>query len=107
MRAQYRQGDVLLCAVDAIPPQAKRAPRNGARVVVAEGELTGHAHAFAAKGVKLFREKQGKQRSFLSVAATGARLVHEEHAPILVPQGCYQLRRQREYAPLASRLRRD
>jgi hypothetical protein len=106
MRAQYRQGDVLLCAVDAIPAQAKRVPRTGDRVVVAEGELTGHAHAFAEKGVKLFRERQS-QRSFLSVAAGGAQLRHEEHGSILVPQGQYELRRQREYAPLAARLRRD
>src|SRR5260370_15697531 len=98
MRAQYRQGDVLLCAVDAIPPQAKRVPRNGDRVVVAEGELTGHAHAFAAKGVRLFREKKG-QRSFLSVVEGGAQLRHEEHGSILVPEGQYELRRQREYAP--------
>jgi hypothetical protein len=106
MRAQYRQGDVLLCAVDEIPPQAKRVPRDGDRVVVAEGELTGHAHAFAAKGVRLFRERQS-QRSFLSVAEGGAQLCHEEHGSILVPQGCYELRRQREYAPAAPRRVRD
>jgi hypothetical protein len=106
MRAQYRQGDVLLCAVDSIPPRAKRVPRKGDRVVVAEGELTGHAHAFASKGVRLFREKQG-QRTFLAVAEDGAQLRHEEHAPILVPQGCYELRRQREYAPAAPRRVRD
>ena len=106
MRAQYRQGDVLLCAVDQIPPGAKRVPRDGDRVVVAEGELTGHAHAFPAKRVKLFRERQS-QRSFLTIVEGGARLSHEEHGTILVPAGHYQLRRQREYAPRASRLRRD
>jgi hypothetical protein len=106
MRVQYRQGDVLLCAVDEIPPRAKRVPRDGDRVVVAEGELTGHAHAFPAKGVRLFREKGG-QRTFLTVAAGGARLSHEEHGSILVPAGQYELRRQREYSPAAPRRVRD
>ena|ERR1700676_2478807 len=106
MRAQYRQGDVLLCAVDSIPPQAKRVPRDGNRVVVAEGELTGHAHAFPAKQVRLFREK-ASQRSFLAIAEGGAQLRHEEHGSILVPEGCYELRRQREYAPAAPRRVRD
>jgi hypothetical protein len=75
-------------------------------VVVAEGELTGHAHAFPAKRVKLFRERQS-HRSFLTVVEGGAPLRHEEHGSILVPEGFYELRRQREYAPRASRLRRD
>ncbi len=104
--AQYRQGDILLCAVERIPPDVKPVPRDGDRVVVAEGELTGHAHAFAAKGVRLFREK-GSHRFFLRVGKRGAALRHEEHGSILVPQGQYELKRQREYAPAASRRVRD
>ena len=102
MRAQYRQGDVLLYAVGHIPPSAKRVPRDGDRVVVAEGELTGHAHSFATDRVGLFRE-MGSQRSFLTVGKGGASLSHEEHGSILVPEGHYQLRRQREYAPHGAR----
>ncbi len=106
MTRQYRQGDVLLCAADAIPPGAKPVPRDGDRVVVALGELTGHAHAFAATGVRMLREK-GSGRSFLLIGEGGARLCHEEHDPILVPEGSYELIRQREYAPKAPRLVRD
>jgi hypothetical protein len=100
--AQYRQGDVLLCAVDQIPPNVKPVPRACDRVVVAEGELTGHAHAFAADRVGLFRA-MGSQRSFLTVGTGGASLCHEEHGSILVPEGHYELRRQREYAPHGAR----
>ena len=83
MTRQYRQGDVLLRAVEAIPLGAKPVPKEGDRVVVALGELTGHAHAFAAAGVRMLHEK-GSGRSFLLIGEGGAPLCHEEHDPILV-----------------------
>ena len=98
MIRQYRQGDVLLCAVDEIPLTAMPAPSDGARVVMAFGELTGHAHAFAAHHARLFRDEPSG-RSFIAIAEGGAALVHEEHDPIHVAEGRYELRRQREYAP--------
>ena len=106
MKRQYRQGDVLLCTVDRIPPGAKQVVRDNDRVVVAEGELTGHAHAFAAAPVRMFREEGGRG-SFLIIGRGGAQLRHEEHDTILVPEGRYELLRQREYTPQASRLVRD
>ena len=96
MRRQYRQGDVLLCGVEGIPLTATPIPSNGNRVIVALGELTGHAHTFAAKEVRLFRDEPSG-RSFLAIAEDGSALVHEEHDPIHVPEGRYELRRQREY----------
>jgi hypothetical protein len=103
MPRQYRQGDVLLCAIDAIPSSAKPVPSEDDRVVVALGELTGHAHAFAACNAQMLRDK-GSQRYFLVIGEKGARRCHEEHDPILVPAGNYELRRQREYAPRMPRL---
>jgi hypothetical protein len=73
-------------------------PSAGDRVIVALGELTGHAHAFAADAVRLFREA-GTGRSFFDIGDAGAALVHEEHDPIRVPEGRYELKRQREYTP--------
>ena len=102
MNRHYRQGDVLLCAVDQLPPAARPVPKDGDRVVVAFGELTGHAHAIAAAEAQMFEEK-GSGRSFLVVGKGGARLCHEEHDPILVPEGNYELRRQREYASRMAR----
>src|SRR3977135_1376076 len=66
MNRQYRQGAVLLCAIDRTPPEAKPAPTNGDRVIVALGELTGHAHAFAAAEAQLFQEKSSR-RSFWGI----------------------------------------
>jgi hypothetical protein len=102
MTRQYRQGDVLLCAVDEIPSAAIPVPSEGDRVIVALGELTGHAHAFAARDARLFRDVLSG-RSFLAIAERGTALVHEEHDPILVSEGYYELRRQREYAPKRQR----
>ena len=42
----YRQGDVLLAPIPALPVDAVSVPRKG-RIVLAEGEATGHAHAIA------------------------------------------------------------
>ena len=97
MSRQYRQGDILLCEVDQIPPTATAAPSEGHRVILALGELTGHAHAFAA-GASMLREA-ASGRSFLVIDQGGAILQHEEHDPLQVPEGRYELKRQREYTP--------
>ena|SRR5437660_2515050 len=97
MTRQYRQGDVLLCAVDEIPSTATPVSSAGDRVIIALGELTGHAHAFAASEARLFRDASG--RSFVAIAEDDAALLHEEHDPIQVREGRHELRRQREYTP--------
>ena len=51
IQRQYRQGDVLLIPTDAIPEKAKRVTRDAGRIVLAYGEVTGHAHAIASRGV--------------------------------------------------------
>ena len=91
---QVRQGDVLLVAVPAIPAAAERQPRKG-RLVLAEGEATGHAHAIAEPDAREFRV--GDERYLLVRSA--AQLIHEEHAPIDLPPGAYRIVIQREYVP--------
>ena len=103
MQHQFRQGDVFLCRVEAMPPGARPVPRGGRnRVVLAEGELSGHAHAFPARRVRLFHHAP-TSRSFIAVGDGGSRLQHEEHDPIAVPEGIYEVVRQREYDPLRVR----
>jgi hypothetical protein len=98
MQLHYRQGDVLLVAVPAIPQDARPLPRDQGRIVLAFGEATGHAHAIADPQATLMETEF--QERFLQVLREGGVLLHhEEHAPILLPQGAYQVRRQREYAP--------
>lgn len=90
---QMRQGDVLLVRVDRVPEGAKPVERDAGRVVLAYGEVTGHAHALTDGGVALLAV--GADR-YLRVRETAA-LRHEEHTTIDVPPGDYRVVRQREY----------
>lgn len=82
-----RQGDVLLVAASyrgGIPVKAKEIKPERSRLVLAHGEVTGHAHAIAVKtkapAVRYFDE--GAER-FIAIAEN-ASLTHEEHGAILL-----------------------
>jgi hypothetical protein len=96
----YRQGDVLIEAVKTLPGGLKPAKRAGGRIILAEGETTGHAHAIVDKEVESFVDEQGNL--YLSVEAETV-VKHEEHGAITLPIGYYKITRQREYAPDAIR----
>ena len=92
----YRQGDVLLKRVRTIPAHAARAEKKE-RIVLAYGEVTGHAHAIHdLESVDVFIKADGTM--YLSVAAP-AELRHEEHGTITLPAGKYERVMQREYSP--------
>ncbi|MFC8093465.1 hypothetical protein [Streptomyces sp. NPDC057301] len=99
----YRQGDVLIVPVleDAVVARALEdsgEPRDGrGRLVLALGEVTGHAHAVQGPG-RLVRER-GESGPMLLHLPQGGRVVHEEHAAIPLPKGWYRVIRQREYVP--------
>lgn len=97
---QVRQGDVFLQA-SQIPTSAQPIEMKG-RVVLALGEVTGHAHAFYSDRVRFFRESgsDGVARSFIRVeGGDPVPLQHEEHGSIAVPPGEYEVRVQSEYDP--------
>jgi hypothetical protein len=93
----WRQGDVLIAAVDAIPPGAVMRQN----CVLAEGELTGHSHRVDQTGVAELRERGGVL--YLRVLAAEAKVVHQEHGPITLPRGVYTVWQQREYTPKSIR----
>lgn len=103
----YRQGDVLILVADPGVHPGARLPRQRGRIVLAEGEVTGHAHAIASRGADL-HELAGLADRFLRVLAEGGvALTHEEHDTITIPVGDYIVRRQREYHPQAIRIVSD
>lgn len=103
-RKMYRQGDVLLMQVDELPKAAEESSADGDRIVLAYGEVTGHAHAVATTGARIFADRDTR---FLHVLEGGASLVHEEHAAIPLEPGYYRIVHQREYVPNSSRFVAD
>ena len=92
-----RQGDVLLVRVRRLPKSAKPQPVNGP-IVLAHGEVTGHAHTVIGAQVSL--DEGGVM--FLTVEEL-TEVRHQEHAPLTLTPGTYKVIRQREYAPEALR----
>lgn len=106
-----RQGDVALLMVAALPKGCVEVPNDNGRIVLAYGEVTGHAHAIAdhrpqlraaeiAEAViaraKLWQAPSGER--FLEVKEQ-VTLRHEEHEPHILPAGVYHLPVQMEYEP--------
>jgi hypothetical protein len=92
----FRQGDVLMELLDACPAHLTELPRGKRGVVLAEGEVTGHAHRIANRSAKLYRSETDQR--FLRVTAPVA-LRHEEHTTVTLPAGNYRVHIHHEYAP--------
>jgi hypothetical protein len=94
MNEQYRQGDVLLVRVGAVPKGAK-VEQNDSNIVLAYGETTGHSHRISAATAKAYQWQGDRLIEIHKVTD----LVHEEHSPIRLEPGIYKLVHQREYTP--------
>ena len=88
----WRQGDVFIAKVFSVPAAARRI----AHGMLVEGEATGHSHRLEdLDTADVFQERDDL---FICVRAESARIVHQEHGPILLPRGTYRVWKQREYA---------
>ena len=92
----FRQGDVLVVPVDYVP---KDASLQKGEVILAHGEVTGHAHRIRHKFARVL-EKDGRRYLRLPKEAV---LEHEEHEHLTIPKGEYEVIIQREYSPEAIR----
>jgi hypothetical protein len=93
-----RPRDVLFVKVADLPPSLVERKSN----VLVEGEATGHAHRL--RGGQVYQTHEG---GLFLEAVAGSKVVHEEHAPIELEPGDFQVIRQREYTPEAIRWVRD
>lgn len=93
---QIRQGDILLQAVDKTPPAGLELKTS---VVMAEGELTGHAHRVIADRVVEWEENG--QRYIHVPGKNPGSLVHEDHdpipTPVVAPNTTYRIVPQQEW----------
>lgn len=118
-----RQGDVLLTPVAALPAGCTEVPHDKGRIVLAYGEVTGHAHAIADHAVKQPAPGMGpeaaseiadaviaraRSKARLLLAPSGERFLevsetvhlrHEEHDEHAIEPGIYRLPQQMEYSP--------
>jgi len=100
------QGDILIEQVDnAQKPECVVQSVSHGTVVIAEGEGSGHQHRIFGS-VTLYRDDalareipSGLYVGHLRIGSPSARLEHDEHAPIMLPQGTYRVRRQRHLEP--------
>lgn len=114
-----RQGDVLLTPVSTLPADCTEVPLDQGRIVLAYGEVTGHAHAIADHGQALRTSSHAvaaeiaeaaiaRAKAKLWKSASGERFLevidpvtlrHEEHTAHTIPVGIYKLPQQVEYTP--------
>jgi hypothetical protein len=110
-RKPIRQGDVLLIPISRIPKNTKPVAREDGRLILAHGEITGHAHAILDERAELVTSDQAAELEAMFLLVHGEEsvsLVHEEHGTIEIPaDGPYEVRRLREYAPERSRQVQD
>jgi hypothetical protein len=109
---QIQQGDVLFQQINKLPDGLKQvSPRNG-RIVLAEGETTGHHHAITAtktKSATLYElTNNGRTKLYLEVTSPVV-VEHEEHKAQTIPEGIYKVGQVLEYDYFAEqeRLVRD
>jgi len=103
----YRQGDILFVKVKEIP--FKVVPVSS--LIIAEGEATGHMHKIANGRFKHF--KLAEDDDFIDSSDNlllgylkvydDAEIVHDEHHPVHLSTGIYEIRRQRVFDPFNSR----
>lgn len=84
----WRQGDVLIRPSKIVEGEEQK------NLVLAEGEVTGHAHRITQGKAQLFKTITGLM--FLKVISEST-LSHEEHEDILLPKGDYEIKIQREW----------
>ena len=102
----FRQGDVLLVEVARGPSDVRPVPREQGRLILAHGELTGHAHVVVDAAAELVTREQADEL-YLLVYGDEVVLEHDEHDAIALPPGSYRVIRQREYTPESVRFVAD
>jgi hypothetical protein len=104
----HRQGDLLFVQIEGPKPEGTEFENFADGVVadgvLARGESTGHAHRIAPEDLhagkaKVYVNMMEEPRRLVVEAYEQVRVLHEEHKPIVLERGLYEVRRQREATP--------
>lgn len=96
-----QHGDLCLRKLDGILPTAEFKMISKHRCVLAEGEVTGHAHIVEDDEAELIQ--QGER--ILLRLGRSATVRHEEHKPITLSPGIWEIGRVKEYDYLSKMVR--
>jgi hypothetical protein len=112
---KLRQGDILLKDINELPKGCEREKS----LIIKYGETSGHAHRLEGDAqILLWRaptqeDRRGRRvgtvidRRFVKTGPGGARLVHEEHATLIIaPNSIFEIVDQLEFDPLSRENRR-
>ncbi len=91
---QQQHGDVLIQEITALPKGVKKLAPKGKRWILAEGEVTGHAHAIEQIEDCCVYEKEGVV--YITVDRE-VKLRHEEHHTQTIEPGNYRVGIVQEY----------
>ncbi len=95
----YRQGDIILKKISKEEFEKKGRElipnKISQQFVIARGETTGHSHRLVDfEEAFILQDESG--RFYLNLPVK-ARVIHEEHAPIELEDGYYEIWREQEY----------
>ncbi len=97
MIKQIQHGDVLFKRIPRLPSGLKPFSRHDGKLIVAEGEATGHNHVIESDKATLWTlEKDGETQLYLE-AIEPVIITHEEHKALPIPKGIYEIGRVKEY----------
>ena len=97
----YQQGDVLVFTETAIPENCKRVAPEIRGIVLAEGEVTGHAHTIDTTSIcEMWKNDKG---TWLNAKAP-VTIKHQEHKAVTLPKGKYRIGIVREIDPFAEEI---
>ena len=89
---QLQHGDVCIWSTK-IPKEAK----NKKGKALAEGEATGHAHTLTGKRGEDYQLLEMGDRLFARILNGNVEVIHQEHKPIAIPPGDYEVSQVYEY----------
>ena len=93
----FQQGDVILEKVNLIPKGTKKKKRTPRGYILAEGEVTGHAHVIEQE-IEFYEKAPLTGRPQLFVKnKQPVKIKHEEHKTFTLPIGNWEVKRVREY----------
>lgn len=96
---QYRQGDVMLERVEALPAGIVMERLKSARTVIQQSVNSPRTHSLTSAKVLIGTLKSGKVRTYIHVEKDDV-LEHQEHGHIPIPKGFYAVLKQQQYSLL-------